>query len=322
MRHPIIIIDSLNLFTRHFVVNPTMSRQGQQIGGFVGYLKGLKLLTEKMLPKRVVVVWEGGGSPRRRAIFPEYKQGSRPQKLNRYYDDGEIPDTYENRDFQIKMTIEALKHVPVQQVYVSDCEADDVIGYMCRHLFVGDQIVVVSSDKDLYQLIDDRVSQWSPGQKKFITPQEVHDKFGVWPTNMCVARSFVGDPSDAIPGVDGAGFKTLLKRFPFLGGSESRMIQDVLDDALHIPPPHPKLIRNILECGDIVRRNWKLMHLDIANLSGDQIKKINDSVTSYSPKRNKMELMRLFVRQGIQDFDVDSFFMSLSAPISEAINGR
>jgi len=317
MKHPVIIIDSLNLFTRHFVVNPTMSRQGQQIGGFVGYLKGLKLLTEKLLPKRVVVVWEGGGSPRRRAIFPEYKQGSRPQKLNRYYDDGELPDTYENRDFQIKMTIEALKHVPVQQVYVSDCEADDVIAYMCRHLFVGDQIVVVSSDKDLYQLIDDRVSQWSPGQKKLITSEEVHDKFGVWPTNMCLARSFVGDPSDAIPGIEGAGFKTLLKRFPSLGRSESRLIQDVLDEALHIPPPHPKLIRNILECGDIVRRNWKLMHLDIANLSGDQIKRINDSVSSYEPKKNKMELMRLFVRHGVQDFDVDSFFMSLSALTSQ-----
>jgi DNA polymerase-1 len=319
MQHPIIIIDSLNFFTRHFVVNPTMSRQGQQIGGFVGFLKGLKLLTEKLKPKRVIVVWEGGGSARRRAIFPDYKHGSRPQKLNRYYD-GDIPDTYENRDFQIKMTIEALKHVPVQQIYVSDCEADDVIGYMCRHLFPEDPLIVVSSDKDLYQLIDDRVTQWSPGQKKFITPQEVHEKFGVWPVNMCVARSFVGDPSDSIPGVEGAGFKTMTKRFPLLSEKSSLMIQDVLDEASRLSETKAgakvQVLKNILEAQDIVRRNWKLMHLDIANLSGDQIKKINDSVSSYSPKKNKMELMRLFVRQGIQDFDVDSFFMSLSAPIT------
>ena len=319
MRHPIIIVDSLNVFTRHFIANPTMSRQGQQIGGFVGFLKGLKHLSERFIPKRVIVVWEGGGSGRRRAIFPDYKKGSRPQKLNRYYDD-DIPDTYENRDFQIKMTIEALKHVPVQQIYVSDCEADDVIGYMCRHLFSGDQIIVVSSDRDLYQLIDHRVNQWSPGQKKLITQDEVHEKFGVWPENMCLARSFVGDPSDSIPGVAGAGFKTMTKRFPLLTERRSLMVQDVLDEASAQfgtkSGSKVQLIKNILEQEDIVRRNWKLMHLDIANLSGDQIKKINDSVSSYSPKKNKMELMRLFVRQGIQDFDVDSFFMSLSASIT------
>jgi len=314
MSNPIIIVDSLNFFTRHFVVNPTMSRQGQQIGGFVGYLKGLKLLTEKLYPKRVIVVWEGGGSTRRRAIFPEYKQGSRPQKLNRYYED-DIPDTFENRDFQVKLTIEALKHVPVQQIYVPDCEADDVIGYMCRHLFPQDKIVVVSSDKDLYQLIDDRVTQWSPGQKKFIDAQEVHDKFGVWPENMCVARSFVGDPSDSIPGITGAGFKTMTKRFPFLQEKKHLMIQDVLDAASGMDGSKVQLIKNILEEQAIVRRNWKLMHLDVSNLSGDQIKRINDSVSNYTPRKNKMDLMRLFVRQGIQDFDVDSFFMSLSASI-------
>jgi 5'-3' exonuclease len=208
----------------------------------------------------------------------------------------------------------------VQQIYVSDCEADDVIGYMCRHLFPGDHIVVVSSDRDLYQLIDDRVNQWSPGQKKLITQEEVHEKFGVWPENMCLARSFVGDPSDSIPGVAGAGFKTMMKRFPLLTERRSLMVQDVLDEASAQfgtkSGSKVQLIKNILDQEDIVRRNWKLMHLDIANLSGDQIKKINDSVSSYSPKKNKMELMRLFVRQGIQDFDVDSFFMSLSASIT------
>lgn len=314
MKHPIIVVDSLNFFTRHFVVNPTMSRHGQQIGGFVGFLKGLKLLTEKLLPKRVIVVWEGGGSTRRRSIFPEYKQGSRPQKLNRYYE-GDIPDTVENRDFQVKLTIEALKHVPVQQIYVADCEADDVIGYMCRYLFPEDNIVVVSSDKDLYQLIDHRVTQWSPGQKKFITPDEVRDKFGLWPENMCIARSFIGDQSDSIPGIAGAGFKTMTKRFPFLCEKKSLMIQDVLDEASKMSGTKVQLIKNILENQDIVKRNWKLMHLDIGNLSGDQIKKITDSVSNYTPRKNKMDLMRLFVRQGIQDFDVDSFFMSLSASI-------
>lgn len=313
MSHPIIIVDGLNYFTRHFVANPTMSRQGHQIGGFVGFLKGLKLLNDRLSSRRVIVIWEGGGSPRRRAIFPEYKSGRRPQRLNRYYED--IPDTYENRDYQLKLTIESLRHAPVQQIYVSDCEADDVIGYMCRHMFRNNKIVVVSSDKDLYQLIDNNVTQWSPGQKKLITPEEVREKFGVWPTNMCLVRSFVGDSSDGIPGVDGAGFKTMSKRFPLLQEDQSLMLQDVLDEASRHSATKVQLYKNIVDQQDIVRRNWKLMHLDIANLSGDQIKKINDSVSSYSPKKNKLEMMRLLIREGVQDFDVDSFFMTLNATI-------
>jgi DNA polymerase-1 len=313
MSHPIIIVDGLNYFTRHFVANPTMSRQGHQIGGFVGFLKGLKLLNDRLSSRRVIVIWEGGGSPRRRAIFPEYKSGRRPQRLNRYYED--IPDTYENRDYQLKLTIESLRHAPVQQIYVSDCEADDVIGYMCRHMFRNNRIVVVSSDKDLYQLIDNNVVQWSPGQKKLITPEEVREKFGVWPTNMCLVRSFVGDSSDGIPGVVGAGFKTMSKRFPLLQEDQSLMLQDVLDEASRHSATKVQLYKNIVDQQDIVRRNWKLMHLDIANLSGDQIKKINDSVTSYSPKKNKLEMMRLLIREGVQDFDVDSFFMTLNATI-------
>jgi 5'-3' exonuclease len=132
---------------------------------------------------------------------------------------------------------------------------------------------------------------------------------------MCLVRSFVGDSSDGIPGVDGAGFKTMSKRFPLLQEDQSLMLQDILDEASRHSATKVQLYKNIVDKQDIVRRNWKLMHLDIANLSGDQIKKINDSVSSYSPKKNKLEMMRLLIREGVQDFDVDSFFMTLNATI-------
>jgi hypothetical protein len=93
------------------------------------------------------------------------------------------------------------------------------------------------------------------------------------------------------------------------------MIQDVLDEAARHSGSKVQIYKNIVEQQDIVRRNWKLMHLDISNLSGDQIKKINDSVSNYTPKKNKLEMMRIFIREGVQDFDVDSFFMTLNATI-------
>ncbi len=311
-RHPVLIIDGLNFFTRHFVVNPTMSGQGHHIGGTVGFLKGLRLLTEKLVPSHVVVVWEGGGSPRRRAIYPDYKSGRRPQKLNRFYT--EIPDTYQNRDYQLALTIEALNYVPLHQLYVGDCEADDVIAYACRYMYKESEIVVVSSDKDLYQLIDERVTQFSPGQKKFITSEVVKEKFGVYPQNMSAVRSFTGDPSDGLSGVKGAGFKTMVKRFPSFSEDKDVLIEDIITEATKKSSESKvKVYRNICEEKNIVRRNWKLMHLDINNLSGTQIQKIQSSVESYKPQKNKMGLMRLLTRESVQDFDVDSFFMSLSA---------
>lgn len=291
-----------------------MSSQGHQLGGFVGFLNSLKVLCERLRPSRVVVVWEGGGAVRRRSIYKDYKMGRRPQRMNRYYED-DIPETTENHDHQVRLTIEALKHVPVQQVYVSDCEADDVIGYISRYMFSEERIVIASSDKDLYQLIDDRVTQWSPGQKRFITALDVREKFGVPPSNMSLVRSFIGDPSDNIPGIEGAGFKTMVKRFPALSEDRSLSVQDVLSTAEQMRAGKVKLIQNILEGADIVRRNWKLMHLDVTNLSADQIKRIRDAIDAYEPKRNKIGLMRLLVREGVQSFNVDAFFMSLSATL-------
>ncbi len=67
MSRPILLIDGLNLFMRHFVVNPTIDESGNHIGGVVGFLKSLGYLVTRVNPSRVVIAWEGGGSSRRRA---------------------------------------------------------------------------------------------------------------------------------------------------------------------------------------------------------------------------------------------------------------
>ena len=96
----VLIVDGLNVFMRHFVANPTMSSLGHHAGGVVGFLKNLRLLVDKIEPSEVIVVWEGGGSARRRAIYPEYKEKRKPQKLNRFYG-SDIPDSVVNRSDQV-----------------------------------------------------------------------------------------------------------------------------------------------------------------------------------------------------------------------------
>lgn len=311
MTRPILLIDGLNVFMRHFVVNPTLNESGLHVGGVVGFLNAIKNLSNRINPSRIIVAWEGGGSARRRAVFKDYKLGRRPQKLNRYYQD-DLPDTVENRDSQISLIISILRNTPVDQVYVEDCEADDVVSYAAKYMFPDSRVVIASSDKDMYQLLDKKTIQWSPGQKKFITIKDVKEKFGISAVNFCTARCFVGDPSDGLPGCPRVGFSSLAKRFPELGEEEFVSVQDIVTKAKnHIEKSKLQIYTSIVENQDIAKRNWKLMFLDVRNLSATQIQKIENTLTGSSYKNSKFNLIKNLSREGIKNFDVDSFYAAV-----------
>lgn len=305
---PIIIIDGLNFFIRHFTANPTMSENGEQMGGFVGFLGGVASLCEKFNPSRLIVVWESGGNTKRRNIMGGYKQARRPMKLNRYYED-DLPDTKENHTRQISMLVELFKHVPVTQIYVKDCEADDVIGYVSKYLVKDDEAIIVSSDKDYHQLITKNVKQYSPFKKCLLDEDYVKSSFGVSPTNFITARVFVGDPSDKIEGVDGVGFKTLSKHFPQLLSDEFVSYEDVIHSAQLCK--RSKSITNIIISTQTASKNWKLMNLSTNTLSSDQIKKINEQFEHNEHEINKMSFMRIMHQNGLQKIDINRQFSSI-----------
>ena len=297
---------------RHFVVNPSMAETGEHVGGFLGFLAGLGNLCENLAPEKVVVVWESGGSIKKRGVDPTYKNGRRPPTLNRYYGD-DIPSTAENHNMQVSLLAKALTHLPVTQIYVRDCEADDIIGYLSRYTFKPTRIVLVSSDRDLYQLIDDRVQQWSPGQKKMITRQDVIDKFGVSSENFISARVFIGDSSDNIKGVKGAGFKSMSKWFPELSGSDFVSYKNIVEEAkILFHDKKGKTIGNIAEAHDLAEKNWKLMYLDTSRLAGAQIQKVERQLEKQG-KSDKMALMRLLIQSGMQKFDINRYFLAINS---------
>jgi 5'-3' exonuclease len=313
MQRPVLLIDGLNVFMRHYVVNPAMSSLGYHVGGFTGFMNSLSRLCNRTRPSRVIVAWEGGGSARRRAIHSGYKKNRRPKKLNRYYLD-DIPDTTKNRDNQIALSIAALKNTPINQVYVQDCEADDVLAYLVKYRFQDNRCVIVSSDKDFYQLLSKRIIQWSPGQKKYITPKTLVEKFGISPINFCSARCFVGDPSDGLDGIPRAGFKSLAKRFPELASNKFVSVDDLVVSAEYAREEKELVLYdNMIENAAIARRNWKLMYLDLIGLSADQIQRIDFSIENSQYPSNKLGLIKMLIESGIQNFDVDSFFASVSA---------
>jgi len=302
----VLIVDCMNLYMRSWAAFPQMSSHGYQMGGCIGFLKTLRKLVNEQQPRAVYLAWEGGGSTRRRSIFKEYKLNRKPEKLNRFYGD-DIPDTEENKKHQIIALLAMLKCVPVCQVYVQDCEGDDVVAYLCCGPMKDVPKIVASSDKDLYQLLDDKTKIYSLHKKTYIQPADVLVEFRVNVKNFAIAKSLCGDPSDNIPGIKGLGFKTVSQKFPFLGTEQDILLQDVYDYAA----AHSEdsiIYKRIVDEWDTVKRNWKLVFLDGGMLSASQGELVDHVISTSVPRVNKMGLVKQLVKEGIGDFDVADFF--------------
>lgn len=287
-----------------------MSTHGHHAGGIVGFLNGVKMLSELVSPRQIIVCWEGGGSSRRKAIFPDYKKNRKPPKLNRYYED-EIPDSAENRVQQIKALVEMLNLTPVIQVYVDNCEADDVIGYLCKNKFREEKKIIASSDKDFYQLLDENTLIYSWTKSQFISQADVLKEYNITSINFATAKCFCGDSSDNIPGVKGLGFKTLAKRFPELGLEKDISVYDIIESAEKQADSKLKVMKNIVSSVDMIKRNWRLMYLDVTNIAAQQVMRIEAQIDNHEPKRRKLDLMRRLRDEGLPTFDVHDFWDSL-----------
>jgi 5'-3' exonuclease len=307
-QRPILIIDGMNAFVRSYAAYPSMSSHGYQMGGCIGFLKTLRKLINEISPSVVYVVWEGGGSQRRRNLYADYKMNRKPEKLNRFYED-DIPDSDDNKKHQLITLLGMLKKAPVCQLYVSDCEGDDVIAYLCRQKFLNLPKIIASSDKDMYQLLDENTSIYSLHKKTYVNSESVVTEFRVQPKNFALAKALCGDPSDNIPGVKGLGFKTVSKVLPFLGQENEILLEDVFNYC-HAHLGESSYMKRIVENKEEVKRNWKLVYLDGSMLSQQQISKVDYMLSTFVPKVDRMGLVKDLVREGIGDFDVEGFFYS------------
>lgn len=243
----------------------------------------------------------------RRKLFPEYKLKSRPERLNRFYED-DIPDSEENKKHQLIALLGMVKHIPVCQLYVQDCEGDDVIAHLCRNNLKDKKRIIASSDKDFYQLLDnDETSIYSFHKKNYVLRDDVLNEFRVTARNFALAKALCGDPSDNIPGVKGLGFKTIAKRFPFLGTEQDVLLQDIFDFAAsHVDDSI--VYKRVLEQRQDVVRNWKLVYLGNSTLSPQQALTIDNLVGTFKPRVNRMAFTKHLIKEGINDFDVEGFF--------------
>jgi len=320
MNDKILIIDAMNTFIRNYVVNPSLDACGAPIGGCKGFLMTLQKLTKQIKPDKIIVVWDGGGgSAKRRAIAKEYKEGRAPLKLNRAYSGMSSLEESQNRYDQMANTIEYLNQMPVIQLMIEDIEADDVIGYITAQMktLKDDIKIIVSMDKDFYQLCDDKTIIYRPVQNKYLNKNRILEEFQIHPNNFALARAIDGDKSDNLEGVKGVGMKTIAKRMPFFA-KEKSVTLDFLKKFLVKADDDVKLYKDILREHKKVALNYKLMQLYSPSISIKSTQHIRTTINNFKPTFNRTEVVKKMIVDGINDYNWDALFQKFRSLITKS----
>jgi len=307
----ILIIDQLNLFFRNYIVNPSLSVNGAPIGGLKGCFQSIQKIVRESRPDLIIVCWDGeGGSKKRKLLKKDYKAGRKPIRLNRDVRHMSEQQEVENKIWQQTRLIEYYNHVPIIQFMFKSTEADDIIAYISQMKGLeGTEKLIVSSDKDFFQLLTAKTIQYRPIQKEILNQNSILEKFNIHPTNFAMARAMVGDKSDNIDGVEGLGLKTVAKRFPFLKENKTSTFTDLLEYCkLRIEETNVKAYQKVLENEDILRRNYHLMQLYTPILSIDAKNIIRDTIKNPDCSFNKTELIKMMMKDGFGEINFLELF--------------
>ena len=306
----ILLIDGLNMFIRAYCGYPTVTDNGDFVGGLVGFMKSIASCISQFNPTRCIIVFDGkGGSLRRRKLYPQYKEGRHSLNLNRRSDIHLTPE--QEQDYMKKQLVricEYLQYLPITIMMIDYIEADDAIAYIAKDIqdINNRKATIISTDKDYLQLITKNISVWRPTEKQLYNENTVKDRFGVYPCNFIQYKIFIGDSSDNINGVNGIGPKTLIKKFPLLEENKQISYDDILQYANTIIDQNKKskktnisAYQKVIESKDIIERNYQLMSLSNNNISESIRLHIHNIFETMPVKMNKFQLKKLFIQDGI-----------------------
>ncbi|MCB9988256.1 MAG: DNA polymerase I [Rhodospirillales bacterium] len=230
------------IFRAYFALPQNLTNpEGTPVGAVLGFTNMLlKLLTDEHAPS-IAVIFDAKRANFRNDIYPDYKANREdpPEDL--------IP--------QFGLIREATEAFDIPAIELEGYEADDLIATYARLAKeAGKQVVIVSSDKDLMQLVDDDVSMLDPMKQRKIGPAEVVEKFGVMPDKVVDVQALAGDSTDNVPGVPGIGIKTAAELINEYGDLEG-----LLSRAAEIK--QPKRREKLIENADMARISRQLVRL-------------------------------------------------------------
>jgi len=286
----VLIIDGLNNFIRTWAASPATNSDGQHIGGIVGFLQTIALAIRTLSPTRTIIVFDGkGGSVRRKKIYPEYKAGRKPLKRPNRVEGLTEENEAENMRRQFRRLLEYLNCLPVTFMSIENIEADDAIAYIGKQILRDSQITIMSTDKDFYQLVNDRISIWSPTKKILYDRKRIEEEFEIKSENFIFYRVIDGDKSDNINGVKGMALKTIRKKFPFLKDQIIYSFEEFLN------------VSKFTEYKELLERNYKLMQLQDVDIPGNAKLSIQDQVRDGSGRLVKYKIHKMFLEDTIEN---------------------
>ena len=195
----LVLIDGSSYLYRAFHALPALTNSaGEPTGALHGVLTMIQKLVREQRPARIAVVFDAPGKTFRDEIYADYK-ATRPP----------MPDELRS---QVQPILDAVEAMGLPLLRVEGVEADDVIGTLCAEATAGGLDVLVSTgDKDLAQLVNDKVTLVNTMNDTTMDRDAVKGKFDVFPEQIIDFLALVGDTSDNIPGVPKVGPKTAAK---------------------------------------------------------------------------------------------------------------
>ena len=246
--HHLHLIDGSAFIFRAYHALPPLTRKsdGLPVGAVAGFCNMLWKYIEEArgddAPTHAAVVFDHSAKTFRNEIYGDYK-------ANR-------PAPPEDLRPQFPLTREATRAFNVACIEVQDFEADDIIAALaCQARDAGGRVTIISSDKDLMQLVGDGVEMLDPIKNKRIGRDEVFEKFGVWPEKVTDVQALAGDSIDNVPGAPGIGIKTAAQLITEFGDLET-----LLARAEEIK--QPKRRQTLIDHADNIRISKRLVTLD------------------------------------------------------------
>lgn len=239
------LVDALGLVYRAFhAIPPLSTRDGTPTNALLGFIKTVRHLHQYWQPDFCAVVFDGGIPPERRELLPAYKAQRPP-----------MPDSMRA---QLPLIKEYLQFAGMASVRRDALEADDILAVLAdRGAAAGMEALVVTADKDLMQVVSDKVALIAPNKiEEKINPAAVAARTGVRPDQIPDWLALVGDAADNIPGVPGIGPKTASRWLAQWPDLESLLA--------HLGGLQPEKSRQALaQHGETARRNLRMMRLPL-----------------------------------------------------------
>ena len=284
MEHLYLVDGSGFIFRAFHAVRPLTRPDGTPVNAVYGFTQMLLKLVEDSEADHIAVIFDAARKTFRNNIFPDYKANRPPPP------DELVP--------QFSLVKEATQAFGLPAIEMQGYEADDIIAtYAKMGAETGAKVTIVSSDKDLMQLVGGRISMFDSMKNRTIRSEEVIERFGVVPEKVVEVQALAGDSVDNVPGVPGIGIKTAALLINEYGDLET-----LLECATEIK--QKKRRENLIQFAELARISRKLVKLK-------QDVPVQSPISAFARKKlDRGKTLKFLSDQGfksiISRFDIES----------------